>query len=160
MPPAERRLAACRCGVLPLSRSRRPHHVAASLIVAVLLSVAVAFAHPAPAAAATGIWTCYNFPVGNYCWGGADRRNDYTLGKMQNQSGRNASICFRVEEFGGSHVGTEHTLCPFYPLTNDGTDTWDFGYAYSSGWPLGVAGSQTPVDDNSSGNDFWNYWQT
>lgn len=77
---------------------------------------------------------------------------------MQNQSGRNASNCFRLEEFGGSYVGTEHTLCPFYPLTNDGTDTWSFGYTYSSGWPLGVAGSLTPIDDNSSGNDFWNHW--
>ena len=148
----------CRIDVAQLSRSRRRHFVVASLIAALLVTGAIAIARPARASAATAIWTCYNYPVGEFCWGGAVRRNDYTFAKMQNQSGRNASNCFRLEEFGGSHVGTEHTLCPFYPLTNDGTDTWDFGYAYSSGWPLGVAGSLTPIDDKSSGNDFWNYW--
>jgi hypothetical protein len=137
----------------------RWHHVVPPLIATLVLGAA-GFANPAPAAAATGIWTCYNQPPGEYCWGGSDRRHDYTLGKIQNQSGDTASVCMRIEEFGGSHVGTEHTLCPFYPLTPDGTDTWNFGTAYSSGWPLGSAGAQSPVHGEQSGNNFWNYWQT
>lgn len=138
-------------------RPRKARRISTLCLVLLALSAAIALGE-APRAEAYGAWRCNHWPMGQYCWGGSSERHNWTQGRLQNESGWVTQVCMIVEEFGGRHKGAKHNFCPTTIVDPGHAETWNFRYAYSSGWPLGAGGAQACVTCDATRTDFLNIW--